>query len=132
MSLSPKLSRLSKLVLKTSALLCGYALWHTTSKYQKITISKAIPVCFYNVSEDMLLEGPEMITITCQGTRENLFKVAFDSALHVDAHNLHEGFQKKTIAPEQIFLPESVRLVHYVPTEIPLTVTKKTHEPLTS
>lgn len=132
MSLSPKLSRLHTLVLKLAALLCGYALWHTTSKYQKITITKEIPLCFYNNSPDTLIEAPDTISVTFQGNRENIFGTTFDSAVHIDAHSLQEGDQKQTITREQIFLPESVRLLHYVPTEFALSVRKKISEPITT
>ncbi len=132
MSRSTKPSRLRTLVLKAGALLCGYALWHTTSKYQKITLTKDVPLCFYNVPADIRLEAPEMISVTYQGTRENIFVTAFDSAIHVDAQNMHEGHYTQAIAREQIFLPESVRLLHYVPTEIALSVTKLVPEPVTS
>ena len=132
MSLTTKPSRLRMLALKAGALLCGYALWHTTSKYQKITLTKDIPICFYNVPTDIKLDAPETISVTYQGTRENVFLTVFDSAVHVDAQNMHEGDHYQNITREQIFLPESVRLLDYIPTQIAFSVTKLVTKPVTS
>ncbi len=83
-------------------------------------------MCFYNTITDQVITAPETISLTLYGTRKDLFKITFDSALHYDAQTLHEGTQTLPITKEQIFLPESVRLVHYKPTEITIVV-KETH-----
>jgi|GEM_PF-967847 len=129
MSLSIKPSRSTKLVLKGCAILCGYALWHSISTHQKITITRTIPVCVYNNDPDTSIEIPETISVTCSGTRKELFKLAFDSAVHLDAHLIEPGTHEKKITAEQIVLPESVRLLHYCPTS--LTLVKKSKELVT-
>jgi len=79
-------------------------------------------VCFYNTVADQIITAPETITITLYGTRKDLFKTMFDSAVHYDAHTFHSGTQTVPITKEHIFLPESVRLIHYKPTEITIVV----------
>ncbi len=132
MSLSIKKTYLNNLALKCLALIFGYGLWHCTSTHQKISITRAIPLCFYNTSAHQIISAPETIAITCYGTRKDLFKTIFDSALHYDAQTLHEGTQIVSIPKEQIFLPESVRLIHYKPIEITIVVSETdtdTHVP---
>ncbi len=126
MSLSVKTTYLNSLGLKCLALIFGYGLWHCVSTHQKIQITQKVPVCFYNTITDQVITAPETISLTLYGTRKDLFKITFDSALHYDAQTLHEGTQTLPITKEQIFLPESVRLVHYKPTEITIVV-KETH-----
>lgn len=92
--------------------------------HHKIQITRNIPVCFYNTRPDLAIAAPESISVTCYGTRKNLFKTAFDSAIHFDAQTVHVGTQKITVQREQIFLPESVSLVHYQPTDITVVATE--------
>ncbi len=122
MSLSIKTPYLNSLALKCLALIFGYGLWHCVSTHQKIEITQKVPVCFYNTLPHQLITAPENIHIKIYGARKDLFKITFDSALHYDAQTLHEGAQTVPITKEQIFLPESVRLVHYKPTEITIVV----------
>ena len=122
MSLSVKKTYLNRLALKFLALIFGYGLWHCVSTHQKIQTTQEIPVCFYNTLADQVITAPETMNITLYGARKDLFKITFDSAVHYDAQTLHEGTQTALITKEQIFLPESVRLVHYKPTEITIVV----------
>ncbi len=122
MSLSVKKTYLNSLALKCLALIFGYGLWHCISTHQKIQIIQKVPLCFYNTFPHQVITAPESINITCYGARKDLFKTAFDSAVHYDAQTLHEGTQTISLTKEQIFLPESVRLVHYKPTEITIVV----------
>jgi hypothetical protein len=122
MSLLVKTAPLNNVALKCLALVFGYGLWHCVSTHQKIQITQKIPVCFYNTLSSQTITAPESITITVYGARKDLFQTTFDSALHYDAHTLQEGTHTVPITKEQIFLPESVRLVHYKPTEITIVV----------
>lgn len=124
MSLSIKKTYLNALTLKFFALIFGYGLWHSVSTHQKIQIARAIPLCFYNTNPNQTISAPETITVTCYGTRKDLFNTAMDSAIHCNAQNLQEGTQAIALTKEQIFLPESVRLVHYKPAEITVTIHK--------
>ena len=126
MSLSIKTTYLNSLALKCLALIFGYGLWHCVSTHQKIQITQKVPVCFYNTVADQIIIAPESISIAIYGARKDLFKTTFDSAIHYDAQTLHEGSQTTLITKEQIFLPESVRLVHYKPTAITIVV-RETH-----
>lgn len=126
MSLSVKITYLNGLALKCLALIFGYALWHSVSTYQKIQITQKIPVCFYNTQPAQIIHAPETINVTLYGTRKDLFKITFDAALHYNAQMLPTGTNTLPITKEQIFLPESVRLVHYTPTEITVVI-QETH-----
>ena len=122
MSLSVKTTYLNSIALKCLALIFGYGLWHCVSAHQKIQITQKVPVCFYNTLSHQAITAPESISISLYGARKDLFKITFDSAVHYDAQTLHAGTQTVPINKEQIFLPESVRLVHYKPTEITIVV----------
>jgi YbbR domain-containing protein len=126
MSLSIKTTYLNALALKCLALIFGYALWHSVSSYQKIQITQNIPVCFYNTHPHQTVQAPETIKVTLHGKRKDLLQTAFDGALHCDAQHFQPGTTTLPLTKEQIFLPESVRLVHYTPQEITVVV-QETH-----
>ena len=117
---------LSNLTLKTISLIIGYSLWCFIGNLYVQTSSHKIPICFYNVPENISIEAkPEIVTVHLCGKRANLSSCT-DLALHLDAATLQPG--QHCIAPthEQLFLPQTVSLAHYKPLVINLMVTKKT------
>lgn len=109
--------------LKLFSLLLGYLMWHILSSHQTITTSLTIPVCFYNTTQDYTLKAPETLQITLRGKRSS-FNEAYmkDLALHIDAASLTKQTTILPVSSAQLFLPENIALVNYVPS--PLIIQK--------
>ncbi len=110
--------------LKLFSLLLGYLLWHILSAHQTVSRCVTIPVCFYNTSQEYTLKAPESLRITLRGKRSQ-FTDAYlnDLALHIDAASLSKQTTILPVSSAQLFLPESIALVHYVPS--PLIIEKQ-------
>ena len=128
MAFLQKTSRLNNALLKIFSLFLGYALWQIFSYSYKIETKLSLPLFFYNKADQALVQAPETIKVSLYGTRTELFKVASKGSIHCDATTLSEGTQKIKVAEQNIFLPETIRLVHYTPQEIKITVTTKKEE----
>ncbi len=114
--------RLAGLFLKCCALLFGYTLWNMVSKHHPIKTIIEIPVSFYN-NTGFIITSPETIQIKVLGTRKAVFKTAHTAAVHCDVATLQEGKNSMKISNEQIFLPEAISLLDYIPKIISVTVT---------
>lgn len=109
--------------LKLFSLLLGYLMWHILSSHQTITKAITIPVCFYNTTQERTIKAPETLQITLRGKRSS-FNDAYmkDLALHIDAAALTKQTTIVPVSSSQLFLPESIALVNYVPS--PLIIQK--------
>lgn len=113
--------------LKLFSLLLGYLIWHILSAHQTTTRVLTIPICFYNTTQDYTIQSPETITITLRA-RRSLFTDAYlnNLALHIDAQQLTKQTTIIPVSAAQLFLPENVTLIHYVPS--PLIIEKTTQQ----
>lgn len=86
---------------------------------------KTVPICFYNVCPTMNIAcQTDAIAIHVSGKRADL-KQYDDIALHIDASKLTHGTQVITPDPEQLFVSNSIKLLHCKPLAITVEVTKK-------
>lgn len=122
MLISKKQHLLNTLSLSILSLILGYALWQAMSQPYKLEAKFSVPLSFYN-AKNVTLEAPETITLRLQGTRKDLYKTASNLALHYDARHLEAGTHTLKVTNENLFLPESVLLLHYLPIEITATRT---------
>ncbi len=112
--------------LKVISLLLGYTFWYIFGNSHTTTAWITIPLCFYNVQKENSVKAPEMLSLKIAGKRTVLRSLdARDLAIHVDAARLQEGKNLLTITPETIFLPESIKLVHYSPSNPTVELIKK-------
>lgn len=87
-----------------------------------------VPVCFYNTSENSEITAPEQITITLQAPRAVLATINKDTlAIHIDAQKLKAGKNPLYIGTDNLFLPETIKLVHYNPANSVIQVNHKDH-----
>lgn len=115
----------NNILLKTISLISALTFWYFFSGIHPTTISLAIPVCFYDTSAQQQIDAPDQVTIVLAGKRNTLRSITYSElALHIDAQQLHTGKQALTLSNAQLFLPESIKLVHYTPS--PLIVTVRT------
>ena len=114
---------LNNLTLKAISLVIGYSFWHACSNTQTIHLQYKVPICFYNSSEHQQFSAPEHVSVTLQSTRTQLHALIVENlAVHIDAARLHTGPNALEISPDTLLLPASIKLVHYTPTNVIVTV----------
>jgi hypothetical protein len=111
------------ITLKILALLFGCSLWYIFSQSRTDTVSLTIPLCFYNTEKTTHLDAPEKIHVTLCGMRSELVSVCLEELVaHVDARTLNTKSSHIVIESHNLFLPASIKLVHYSPAPIPVHV----------
>ncbi|EKD48558.1 MAG: hypothetical protein ACD_64C00257G0001 [uncultured bacterium] len=112
--------------LKVISLLLGYTFWYIFGNSHTTTAWITIPLCFYNVPSLTTVRAPEMVSVKIAGKRSSLRMLdTKELAIHVNAAHLQQGKNLLTITPETIFLPESIKLVHYSPSNPIVELIKK-------
>ena len=63
------------------------------------------------------LSAPDTIRIQIRGKRTDLRMIAHENlAVHIDASTLADGRNSLAVTNETLLLPDSIKLVHYAPT----------------
>ncbi len=102
--------------LKLISVLLGYTFWYIFGNSHTTTAWITIPLCFYNIPAQQSIQAPETLSVKIAGKRTDLRSLDTNElAIHVNAAHLREGKNVLTITPDTIFLPESIKLVHYSP-----------------
>lgn len=114
----------NNLILKSSALLISFFIWSQLTKLHNHTVTVTVPVCFYGEqAADLVCDAPEAITLTLQGKKRDIAQL--DSSLlavHIDSATLHKGINGIVLNHKNLFLPETIAVVHYTP--LPLVIKK--------
>lgn len=112
--------------LKVCSFILGYTLWSIFSGMHTITQEITVPLCCYQLPATRDFNAPETVTIMISGKKNQLTAINHqDLAVHIDARDLSLGNNPITITAERLFLPESIKLVHYSPAPIMITTMKK-------
>jgi len=116
-----------RFILKLAAIIFGYFFWLILAQKQAVTITKNIPLIFYLAADEYQIEAPEKVAVTLQGLRHQLQKLNFDQlGVQIDATKLKNlGDYTIQILPEQIIIPNHVKLVSYTPVVAKVELTKK-------
>lgn len=102
--------------LKIISLLLGYTFWYIFGSSHISSAWITVPVCFYNIPQQISLNGPESIALKIAGKRSELRALDLDNlAIHINAECLTIGKNSLTLTEQSLFLPESIKLVHYSP-----------------
>ena len=102
--------------LKIISLLLGYTFWYIFGNSHTANAWITAPLCFYNVSEKTIIKAPETISLKVAGKRSDLRALDPEQfAIHVNASQLNLGRNLITITDDTLFLPVSIKLVHYTP-----------------
>lgn len=126
MVISPKKILNNNAPLKVFSLVLGYMVWSIFSSGNTTTIQKEVPLCFYNIPENYLINAPETIHITLAGTRAHLYSLNIQAlAIHLDARTMQQGSNPIHLTKDTLFLPDSLKLVHYTPSPCIVEITKK-------
>jgi hypothetical protein len=111
--------------LKAIALILGYSFWYMFAQGHTISVWLNIPFSFYAVPTDMSIDAPEAITVNLVGKRTDLYNLEQEQlAIHINAQTLTSGPQQISITTETLFLPETIKVVHYKPSNLIIDVKK--------
>lgn len=114
----------NKILLKSSALILSFFLWSQLTRLHNHSVTVTVPVCFYGEhAESIHCSAAEMVTVTLQGKKRDI--ATLDTSLlavHIDSTTLHAGINGIILNNKNLFLPESIAVVHYTP--LPLVITK--------
>ena len=112
---------LNNLSLKIVSLLFGYTLWTTISTSQKISLTLKAPLSFFH-EEQKIIDAPEYISVNLMGKRSEFYKLPQTLAFHIDADLLSTGNNILFLDKKQLFLPPSIQLISYAPSQIQIMV----------
>lgn len=109
---------------KACALLIGIGIWGVVSSVHDETITINTPLYFYNVPTSTKISAPSHLQLTLSGSRKDLGAINYQTlAAHIDAQKmlLQGGMVVKS---EALFLPNTVKVVHYTPMNVTLAQTQ--------
>jgi|SRR3989344_1002191 len=112
---------LNNLSLSIISLILGYALWQSMSQPYKIETTFSVPVSFYNTEGRNIL-AQEDVKVKLYGTRKELYTLVSNLAIHLDAQLYTQKHTKHMLTEKDLFLPDSIVLVHYEPKTIEITI----------
>ena len=102
--------------LKIIACIIGFTLWSLMSDLHYITKTFVVPVHFYNSENSIIQEAPENVTVRLQGKKSDFRYLNFTTlAAHIDAKTLLQQTNLIHLTAEQLFLPQTIKLVSYKP-----------------
>lgn len=97
----------------------AYSLWSFIAINNTIQIQQTIPLCVYNEHDLDSLDFPSKIQVTLQGKRKTLSLIDYKKlAAHLDGTSLKVGPNGIHISEENLFLPPTIKLVNYKPTNL--------------
>jgi hypothetical protein len=130
MNLSLRKLFLSKHVLKVNALILGYWLWSIISTQQVTTVAYTVPLSFYG-DQEVAVEAPEYVTLTLRGYKKDLLLIMADElAVYCNTDMLARGKFPLVLTQKSLFLPDSIKMIHYSPSPLVITVTNNTQSVL--
>lgn len=107
---------LNNLTLKIVAFIIAYGCWSLLNQSRIVQIETNVPLCFYNGKTTDTISAPETIAITLAGKATDMRSLNFEQiACHINMAELHAGDNPLRVTKETLFLPESINLVHYYP-----------------
>lgn len=110
--------------LKIVSLIIGYTFWYIFGHAHTVTTKVQVPVCFYGTSKAFVINSPDTITVELTGKRSHLHSLDLPSlALHINAQKLQVGPNPIEITSATLFLPESIKLINYSPSNMVINVT---------
>jgi hypothetical protein len=125
MTTTIKSALLSNAPLKIISLIIGYSLWSLLGTIYTVSETVQVPIDIYNVSDNTIVHVvPEIIALQISGKRSEI-RACTPLALHVDARELSLGQHCIVPNEQQLLLPNSVKLLHYNPLKILVTILKK-------
>jgi len=117
----------SNVPLKAIALILGYSFWHILGHGHTINIWLEMPLSFYEIPKNLTLHAPNTVAINLAGKRSDLYNLDKNKlAVHINAHKLFPGYNNLSITAETLFLPDTIKLIDYKPSNVLVEVKEKT------
>jgi len=114
---------ISNAPLKAISFILGYTTWYLLGNILPQTSWHTIPLSFYNLDTTVSIKAPKTIQVLLSGKRNFIRDLDTNTlAARVDGASLKPGKQKIAISHDQLFVPNSIKLVHYTPTEISVNI----------
>jgi YbbR domain-containing protein len=118
---------LANLPLKLISLTLGYAFWCMLSQTHVATREFSVPLTFYNVPEQLIVQAPESVRVTLVGKRIDFWNLDRKAlAAHIDLTGKQTGDHPITICAADLFLPDTIKVVHYAPSNISVQLRSST------
>ena len=110
--------------LKVCSFILGYSIWSVFSNLHTTTQEFTVPLCCYRLPEHLEFNAPETINIVLSGKKNQLANInTQELAVHIQADDLALGTNPIAVTDATLFLPESIKLVHYSPVPVIITTT---------
>jgi len=123
MKLNLRTNLLANTPLKIMSCILGYSFWCILSCSHSSTVWIDAPLCFFGDNSQKKISAPEKISVALSAKRTDLHAIDRNAlAIHVDTSTLHEGPNNITLDNKSLFLPDSIKLVHYSPANIVIDV----------
>lgn len=113
----------SNLHIKIISLILGYAFWSTIGQSHTTKIWLDAPICFYNIPKNNKISCKEKIKIQLFAKRSDLYTIDRDTlAFHIDVASLQNKSAIVKLEPEQLLLPESIKMANCYPESVAISV----------
>jgi len=108
---------------KLASIFIGYMLWAFIAQFQSTTNMQTIPLCFYQSDEQRTIIAPDSVIISISGQRKDIYNFnASESAMHIDLSAYENGSHRIQLTKENLFLPDTLKLIHLVPAHISIKI----------
>jgi hypothetical protein len=109
-------------ITKICSIILAYSIWFCVAQHQIISQSYKASIFFYDTANKQF-QAPDAVQITLQGSRKELYNFKEHHAtIHLDGSKLHTGEQEIILTRENLFLPDTLKLVDLVPSHISIQV----------
>lgn len=116
----------TKYILKIASFILGFSFWYILSQSRPIEISYTVPLTFYGKNCEKL-EADETITLRLKGYKSDFYSLDLkELAAHINSDQFIEGKNYITIHENNLFLPQSIKLLDCTPSNVVVIVKKNT------
>jgi len=114
---------LSKPMLKVHALVLGFFVWFIISQNHIVSITKTVPLGFYNQPKNTQVYAPETVTITSFGPKGHINQLFHSEyAVHMNLQSYRPGSHEIELSQEDLFLPTTVKLLQLKPSMVQIKI----------
>jgi YbbR domain-containing protein len=113
----------SNSIIKLISLGFGFCIWLIISQNQIVSITKKVPLCFYNQPQNCTVYAAETILISAFGPKKYLTQTfSSEYAIHLNLKNYQPGNHEIELSNHDLFLPQSVKLLQLKPTLLQIKI----------
>lgn len=107
---------------KLFSLIFGYCLWFWIAQYQTVSQTYQANIYFYD-TQNKEITAPNFVHVTLQGSRKDMYHFNPQHlAIHLDGSTYDQHAQEIQLTKENLFLPDTIKLVDLTPSYISIHV----------